>query len=64
MKGAGKYDLQCSKARKSTKAKAAILIIIDGKEGSGISVQVNPNDVSKVAPILRNIADQMEKELE
>lgn len=62
MIGPGKYDRLCTKLRKQTQADAAVAIILNGKRGSGFSVQA-PLDVTMRLPeLLRELADQIERD--
>lgn len=58
--GVGKYDDACTVARESTKARGAIVIIIDGEHGSGFSVQASPGEVIYLPHVLRDLANQIE----
>lgn len=60
MTGPGKYDHACTAAREQTKAIGAILIVLDGAQGSGFSVQA-PLEVTQQMPaFLRKLADAIE----
>ena len=57
--GAGKYDDLCTEVREKAKARAAIVIIVDGEKGSGFSCQA-PLDVTISLPdILKNVIKGM-----
>jgi|GEM_PF-1729312 hypothetical protein len=58
--GPRKYDEECTKIREETMAEGVLLIVINGKKGSGLSVQA-PFEVSLALPaILRDTARQIE----
>jgi hypothetical protein len=62
--GPGKYDEECTRARVATGAVGVVLIVIEGKRGSGFSVQVH--DVADLQPgvlanMLRTVADELER---
>lgn len=62
MKGAGKYDLACTRPRRDTQGQAVLLIVIAGQHGSGFSLQTIDETVVEGLPaILRNVADSIEK---
>lgn len=62
MKGAGKYDRACTRARRETQGQAVLLIVIQGQHGSGFSLQTLDETVVEGLPaILRNVADSIEK---
>lgn len=62
--GPGKYDDACTAARESTGAAAVVLIVVNGKKGSGMSVQAEGADLGALLPVLlRNIADQLDEDL-
>ena len=61
--GPGKYDDVATVALKSTKARGVIVMVFDGEKGTGFSVQA-PADVQLRLPvILRDVADQIERDL-
>lgn len=60
--GPGKYDDLCTTVRKSAEADTALVIILNGKKGSGFSVQTADLGVLAQLPaLLRNTADQIEQ---
>lgn len=62
--GPGKYDDACTAARETTKAVACVLMVINGNQGSGFSVQtLNSDVILRLPSLLRNMADQMEAEI-
>jgi hypothetical protein len=62
--GPGKYDEAASQVRKTTGARAVIVIVIGGRDGSGFSVQAEEGVVLNIQEILRNVADQIEQDVE
>jgi hypothetical protein len=50
--GPGKYDVECTAARESTRAVAAILIVVEGDRGTGFSVQTLEPDLLRVLPTM------------
>ena len=61
--GPGKYDALCTKIREETKAQGVILMVFDGNQGSGFSVQA-PLDLTFGLPaILRDLAQQIEEDM-
>lgn len=63
MIGPGKYDYALTQAREMCGAKAAILIVFAGKQGSGFSVQVPLEILPKLPAFLRAVADDIEKDV-
>jgi hypothetical protein len=63
MYGPGKYDQLCEQARLKSKARGAMLIIIEGNQGEGFSVQAPIDILFKVPAILRLMADQIERDI-
>jgi hypothetical protein len=62
--GPGKYDDACTKARESTKARTAILIVLGGEAGAGFSVQSEDPDIAVQIPmILMRTAQMIEEDL-
>lgn len=62
MIGPGKYDNLTTEIRRLTDANGAVLIILDGRIGSGFSAQVEPEAAERMPAILRQVADQMEED--
>jgi hypothetical protein len=59
----GIYDDKCTEIRKSTRAVACLLIVIEGDLGSGFSVQSHEPELLRVLPaLLRQIADDIAEE--
>lgn len=61
-KGPGKYDRFLTQVKDETGTINAALIISDGNLGSGFSVQGTGDFLLRLPAILRNIADQVEKD--
>jgi hypothetical protein len=61
--GTGKYDHLCRHACGEAGAMAAILIIFDGEQGSGFSVQAPWEMVTDMPKILRSLAARIEEDL-
>ena len=61
--GPGKYDEHATKVRNETDAAGVILIVIDGKRGSGFSVQASPDFVARLPTLLRAVADGIDEDL-
>lgn len=62
--GPGKYDLLCTYVREKTKARAALVIVIEGEAGSGFSVQADHGDYVPLVNVLRLVADDIEADIE
>lgn len=61
--GAGKYDDECTQARATTEADGVVLIVLNGKKGSGFSVQA-PGPVLEMMPdMLEGLAQQIREDL-
>lgn len=57
----GRYDKECSEARKACGADAVLLIVHNGREGHGFSVESTDLDIVDAIPrVLRMVADQIE----
>lgn len=61
MLGPGKYDDVLTTARERTGG-SCILIVIDGKQGSGFACQTDLMALQRLPQMLRHIADQIEKD--
>lgn len=63
MRGAGKYDDLATYVRTQAGAKAVLVIVLDGKFGSGFACQGENHDPATYAPeVLRKIADEIERD--
>jgi hypothetical protein len=60
--GPGKYDDLCETAREQAGAIGAILIIFDGKKGSGFSVQAPWELIDQMPEMLRTLARMIEED--
>ena len=61
--GPGKYDAACTQARTMTQAETTLLVVINGKAGSGFSVQSkDPHFGETLVSLLRAVADQIERD--
>jgi hypothetical protein len=61
--GPGKYDAAATVARVATGAEGVALIVFNGHDGNGFSAQL-PADLLIVVPaILRDMADQIDRQL-
>lgn len=64
MIGPGKYDTLCTLVRKKAKAQAAIVIVIEGRNGSGFSVQAELTDLAvmlRLPDLLESVAADIRK---
>ena len=61
--GPGKYDDLCTYVRENTEARAVVVIVLGGNNGSGFSVQAHGDVVLEVAQLLRSVADQMDADV-
>jgi len=59
LNGPGKYDMQCTAVRETTSAKGVILMVIDGDQGTGFSVQVAPVLLATLPDVLEMVAKQI-----
>ena len=59
--GPGKYDDLCTKIREEAGATGVILLIGDGKLGSGFSVHGDAFFIASVPAMLREIAGEIER---
>jgi hypothetical protein len=63
MIGPGKYDAETTVVRERIGATAVVLIVVDGKAGSGFSVQAPAYVVERLPTALRVMADEIERTL-
>lgn len=57
--GGGKYDDVCTQARAQANAQGALLIVINGRLGSGFSVQADLNTILCLPEVLEEVAKQI-----
>jgi hypothetical protein len=58
--GPGKYDEQCTAARRDTDALGVLLIVFNGRYGHGFSAQLPAEILPTVPEILRQVAREIE----
>lgn len=61
--GPGKYDEIATQARELAQARGVVVLVLNGKRGSGFSVQVPANLMPELPGIFRQLAEQIEAEL-
>lgn len=57
--GPGKYDELCTLVRAVAQAEGAILLVLDGKFGSGFSAQLPPDKVADMPDLLEEMAREI-----
>jgi hypothetical protein len=62
-KGPGKYDPLVTIVREATEARAVILLVIEGSEGSGFAVQQEEGVTLDLPALLRRMANSIEGDL-
>lgn len=62
--GPGEYDELCTYVREYAAALGAIVIVLNGQLGSGFSVQAPPDLTSHLPRMLRDMAEQIERDTE
>ncbi|HVX56958.1 MAG TPA: hypothetical protein VHA37_04450 [Candidatus Saccharimonadales bacterium] len=62
MIGPGKYDEAATRARQECKAAGVVLIVCDGHSGNGFSAQLSPELSYRLPAVLRQVADQIERD--
>lgn len=63
MRGPGKYDAVATVALEMTSADCVLVAVLGGVRGSGFSVQGDPALLAHLPRILRDVADQIEKDM-
>jgi hypothetical protein len=61
--GPGRYDDLCTKVREEAQADAVVVAVINGRVGSGFSVQATGLAVVKLPALLRDLASQLEADM-
>ncbi len=64
MMGPGKYDSVASAARHICVAEGVVLIVFNGLAGSGFQCQLPPKLAEEMPKILREVAEQIERDLQ
>jgi hypothetical protein len=62
MIGPGVYNKQCTKVLEETEAEGVVLLVIDGKHGSGFSCQGDLGIQLALPALLRGMADDIEEQ--
>jgi hypothetical protein len=60
--GASKYDGECQALQEATSGKLVLIMIVDGNKGNGIACRGLPSLIVQVPQLLRQYADQLERE--
>ena len=63
-KGPGKYDDICTMVRQEAGSEGALILIFNGNQGNGFSVQGSPETYMELPGILRYVATQIETDLQ
>jgi hypothetical protein len=58
--GPGKYDDLATWVRKKAQARAIVVIVVEGANGSGFSVQTQPGLILDLPALLRRVADDID----
>lgn len=59
----GRYDEECTKLIKEFEARGVLLIVLDGKRGTGFSMSTGDINLATAVPrILRQVADDIERQ--
>ena len=61
--GPGKYDDQATVVREATRADGVLLIVFNGVHGDGFSAQLPAHLLIRIPAILRQTADQIDRQL-
>jgi hypothetical protein len=61
--GPGKYDALATIVSKRAAAHGVIVVVINGKRGSGFSVQATAEITAALPTLLREVADGIERDL-
>jgi len=61
--GPGKYDELATQVREQAEAQGVILMVLDGKDGSGFSVQADMATTMALPELLENVAKQIRNDL-
>jgi hypothetical protein len=64
MLGPGKYDALCTLVRHRAHARGAIVVVVGGSDGDGFSAQLSPEDIRIAIKAFREVADQLQADLD
>lgn len=65
MLGAGKYDDIATAAVQASRARDGVMLIVfNGYAGHGFSAQLSPEAMERTPKILRDVADQIDRDLQ
>lgn len=59
--GPGKYDSYCTMVRQDTKAKAVVVIVLEGEKGSGFSCQADVVTTMQLPDLLEFVAAEIRR---
>ena len=62
--GPGKYDEEATMVMERVKAQGVILIVVGGNKGEGFACQATLPTMLGIPEMLRNMADEIERDLE
>lgn len=62
--GPGRYDVICTALREELRAEGVVLLIAGSPAGSGFSVQGTPAFMVKLPQLLRDAADEAQRDLQ
>lgn len=60
----GKYDGLCTAARVAAQAQGCIVIVFNGAQGNGFSCQAPPELMAALPALLRQTADNIERDVQ
>lgn len=61
--GPGRYDTLCTTVREEAQAEGAVVIILNGKQGSGFSCQATPEATAQLPDMLEFMAKQIRADM-
>lgn len=59
----GKYDEECEEVFRETQAEGVLLIVANGKRGSGFSAFIKAELAAEIPNALRQVADEIESDM-
>lgn len=61
--GPGKYDVLTTMVREGAKARGVVVIVVEGVQGSGFSIQAEPEVVATLPELLELMAKEIREDI-
>ncbi len=61
--GPGKYDVLTTMVREGAKARGCVVIVVEGVQGSGFSIQADPETLAALPAMLESMAKEIREDI-